>query len=203
MSRPSVGGWSSRTQVPFVRRPGDDGVELLSNFSRQQQRGGRLVDLALNFGGGIFLIGAVLGEFRQFRDGVRQRRAGQRGFQEPLRDEIGKATVRRGGMRVVFHRQREVSGRFAAGKIERIFAAPDELDDGQGKIGELFRRGGAAARQKTFERDGIRRGGKRFLEFRREFDDARPAFGITQDAAQGWKFFTRQINRGSRHSRPP
>ena len=54
----------------FVRRAGDDGVELLSNLSRQQQRSGRLAHLTLNFGGGIFLISAVLGEFRQFRNGV-------------------------------------------------------------------------------------------------------------------------------------
>ncbi len=98
-------------------------------------------------------------------------------------------------MRVVFHRERKMSGRFAAGKIQRILAATDELDDGQGKIGELFRCGGASARQESFKRDGIRCGGKLFLESSREFDNARPAFGITQDAAKGWKFFTRQINR--------
>ena len=46
----------------LVRRAGDDGVELLSNFSGQQQRRGGLVDLAFNLGGGIFLIGAMLGE---------------------------------------------------------------------------------------------------------------------------------------------
>jgi hypothetical protein len=130
----------------FVRGAGDDGVELLSNLSGQQQRGGGLVDLALNLGGGVFLIGAVLGEFRQFRDGVGQRRAGQRGFQESLRDEIREATVWCGGMRVIFHRQREVSGRFAAGEIQRVFAAADELDDGQGKVGELLR---AAARRRV------------------------------------------------------
>ena len=64
----------------FGRGAGDDGVELLSDFSGEQQRGSRLVDLALNLGGGIFLIGAVLGEICQFGDGVGQRRTGQRGF---------------------------------------------------------------------------------------------------------------------------
>ena len=73
MSRPSVGGWREPNPSAFVRRAGDDGVELLSNLSREQQRGGGLVDLALNFGGGVFLIGAVLGQFRQLRNGVGQR----------------------------------------------------------------------------------------------------------------------------------
>ncbi len=45
----------------FVRRTSDNGVECLSNLSRQQQRGGGLVDLAFNLGRGIFLIRAVLG----------------------------------------------------------------------------------------------------------------------------------------------
>ena len=188
MSRPSVGGRISRTQVPLSAAPVTMASNCLSDFSRKQQRGSGLVDLTLNLGGGIFLIGAVLGEVRQFRDGVGQWRTGQRGFQEPLRDEIRKAPVRRGGMRVIFHRQREMSGRFAAGKIQRIFAAPDELDDGQGKIGELFRCGCATSCQKSFERDGIRCGGERFLEFSREFDDARPAFGIAQDAAKDGNF---------------
>ena len=84
----------------------------------------------------------------------------------------------------------------AAGEIERIFAAADEFDDGQGKIGELFRGGGAAAGQKTFERDGVRCGGELVPEFSREFDDARPAFGITQHAAEGRKFFRSEVNRG-------
>ena len=46
----------------LVRGTSDDGIELLANFSGQQQRGGGFVDLALNLGGGIFLIGAMLGE---------------------------------------------------------------------------------------------------------------------------------------------
>ena len=179
----------------FVRSPSDDGVKLLSHLPRQQQRGRRLVDLTLHFGGGILLLGAVLGKVGQFRDGIWQGCARQRGFHEPLRDEIGKAPVRRGGMRVVFHRQRKVSGSRATGQIERIDATPDEFDDGQGKVGELFRRGGPATRQESLEGDGIRGGGKGFVEFRREGDQARPAFGITQDAAQGGKFFTRQIKR--------
>jgi len=81
-------------------------------------------------------------------------------------------------MRIVFHRQREVAGRFAAGKVERVFATPDEFDDGQGKVCELLRRGGATTRQESFECDGSWCGGQRLLEFRRECDDARPAFNV-------------------------
>ena len=161
LHEPSFGRWQDKPNPSaLVCRTGDDGVELLADFSRKQERCSGLVDLTLNLGGGVFLVGAVLGEVRQFRDGVGQWRTGQRGFQEPLCDEVRKTPVRRGGMRVIFHRQREMSRRLAAGKIQRIFAAPDELDDGQGKIGELFRGGGAAARQKTFERDSIRCGGE-------------------------------------------
>ena len=107
----------------LVRCASDDGVELLSNLSRQQQRGGGLDDPAFNFGGGVFLIGAVLGQLRQLRNGVGQRCACQRGFQQSLRDQIREAPVRRGGMRVVLYRQREMSGGIAAGEIKRVFAA--------------------------------------------------------------------------------
>jgi hypothetical protein len=113
------------------------------------------VERNLNLGGGVFLIGAVFCEVCELRNGVRQRRARQRGFQEPLHEEIGKATVRRGGMGVVLHRQRKVAGCFAAGEIERVFAAPDEFDDRQGKVGELLWGGGAATVQETFERDRL------------------------------------------------
>src|ERR1017187_3716470 len=62
----------------FFRCPGDDGVKLLSNPAGQQQRGGGLVDPALNLGGGILLIRAMLGEFCQLRVGVGQRRSASR-----------------------------------------------------------------------------------------------------------------------------
>ena len=62
----------------------------------------------------------MLGEIREFRNRVGQRRSGQCGFQEPLREEIREATVRCGGMGVVFHCQRKVSGGFAAGEIKRF-----------------------------------------------------------------------------------
>ena len=75
-------------------------------------------------------------------------------------------------MRVILYRQCKVSWSLAAGEIERVFTAPDEFDDGQRKIGELFRRGVAASRQKTFERDRIRCGRKLFAKFSRKLDDA-------------------------------
>ena len=64
----------------FVRCASDDGVELLSNLARKQQRSGGLVDPALNFGGRVFLLRAVPGQLRQLRNGVGQRSARQRGF---------------------------------------------------------------------------------------------------------------------------
>ena len=81
---------------------------------------------------------------------------------------------------------------------ERVFAAPDKFDDGQRKIRELFRGGGPSPCQKSFEGDGIRRRGKRVAQFRRQFDDAGPPFGITQYPTKRWKFFTGEINRRHR-----
>ena len=63
LHEPPFGRWLIKPYPrAFIRCAGNDGVELLSNFSGQQQRGSRLADLAFNFGGGIFLIGAMLGE---------------------------------------------------------------------------------------------------------------------------------------------
>ena len=86
-------------------------------------------------------------------------------------------------MRVIFYRQREVPGRLAPGEIQSIFAAPDELDDGQGKVGKFLGGGRAAAGQETFKCRRVRCGGKMLLELLRELDDACPALGITQHAA--------------------
>jgi len=47
----------------FGRGPGDNGVEGLPQTAGQEQRRRRIADLTLNFGGGIFLLGAMPGEF--------------------------------------------------------------------------------------------------------------------------------------------
>ena len=98
-------------------------------------------------------------------------------------------------MRVILYRQRKVSGRFATGEIQRIFAAANELDDRQGKVGERLRGGRAATGQETLEGDRSRCRGELFFELGREFDNACPVCGITQDAAEGGKVFLGQVKR--------
>ena len=103
---------------------------MLSNPTGQEQSRRRLSDPPLDLGGVVLPLRAMFGKFRQFRDAVGKRRSCHRRLQEPLRNEIGEATVRRRGVRVVLHRQTEVSGRFTAWQIECVLPSPDELDHG-------------------------------------------------------------------------
>ncbi len=59
--------------------------------------------------GVVFLLGAVNRKRAQLLQRVRQRRSGQRSLQQPLRDEVGKAPVRRRRVRVILEREPKVT----------------------------------------------------------------------------------------------
>jgi hypothetical protein len=117
-------------------------------------------------------------------------------LQKPLRDEIGEAPIRRRGVRVVLHRQPEVSGRLAAWWIERVLSSPDELDHGQGEVGELLRVSLASPGEEGFEGHGIRLVGELVPEPGRELRDAVPAFRGPQNPAEGRKSLRFEVGRG-------
>src|SRR5581483_1026071 len=85
----------------FVGGPGDNGVELLADARRQEQRGGGFADLTLDLTRIVLLFGAMRRQRAQLIAAVSRRSAGQCSLQQALRDQIRKAPVRRGRMRVV------------------------------------------------------------------------------------------------------
>ena len=153
-TRPSTGGWRSRTHVPFVRRAGDDPVELVADAARHPQRGRSLPHQPLDLVGGILLFRAVRREHRQLGESDRApSRPGDGGLEQTLRHQIGKSPVRRGRMRVVGDREREVSvGRSRRRLPPRTRRVPSSLmtlsDRSANSSGRLAR----CACEKRFER---------------------------------------------------
>src|SRR5580658_3117702 len=93
---------------PFGRGTGDEGVESLSNVGRQEERGGGLPNPPFYLSGIVLLLCTMQGERIEFLGRVRRRAAGHRRFQQPQRDQIGEAAVRRSRVRVVLERKAEV-----------------------------------------------------------------------------------------------
>jgi hypothetical protein len=60
--------------------------------------------------------------------------SGQRGFQQPLRDQIGVAAVRDSGVSIIPDRQTEMPGCTPARTFNDMFAGAHQLDDSEGKI---------------------------------------------------------------------
>ena len=102
---------------PLVRRAGHDAAERRADARRQQQRRRGLAHLPLDLRRVVLLQRAMRGERGELRVAVRRAPPVERGLDEALRDEVGKAAVRRGRMRVVLHRQREVSRRRRAREL--------------------------------------------------------------------------------------
>jgi hypothetical protein len=70
-----------------------------------------------------------------------------------LRHEIRESTIRRGGVHIVSDGETEVSGPAAITEatLENVNARAEELDDGEGQIGEVVGIGSSAFRQKFAE----------------------------------------------------
>ena len=77
-----------------------------------------------------------------------------------------------------------MSGSDVARAFENVLAGANELDHGQGKIGEVIGIGGLAAQQEIIQRFGIGLRGKFFPLLAAQLNDAIPALGRTHDAAQ-------------------
>ena len=138
-TRPSTGGRNTRTQVPFGGGAGHDAVEALAHARREQQRRGRLLDLAFDLGRVVLLLRAVARELAQLVDAVGRGRPGERGLHEPLGHEVRVAAVRRRGVGVVLHRQAEVARRRLPRQLDAVLARAEQLDDGEREIREAQR----------------------------------------------------------------
>src|SRR5689334_24619700 len=79
-------------------------------------------------------VGAVARQRRQLVDRVRRLLPRQRRLHQPVRDEVRKAPVRRGGMRVVLHRQAEMPDGLLSRFLQHVLARSHGLDDGQRQI---------------------------------------------------------------------
>ena len=99
---PRPGNAAARTALP---------VELLPDPWFQQDCRGGFRDLPLDLAGRVLHFGAVPGQRLQLIVGVGHGRLGQRGFQQALRDQIGKAAIRGGGVSIVLDGQPEVAAR--------------------------------------------------------------------------------------------
>jgi len=90
-----------------------------------------------------------------------------------------------------------VSGRFAGRWIERVLSSPDQLDHGQGEVGELLRVSLASPGEEGLEGRRIRFVGQPVSETRRELRDPVPAFRGWKDSAEGRKFLRSEAGRGT------
>src|SRR5713101_3888782 len=98
-------------------------------------------------------------------------------LQEPLSDEIRKATVGRGGVRVVLHREPKVTVRLLAGELDDVLARAQELDHGQREIREPAGIRLAALSEEGFERLRAGSRGQVSPEACGQLDEAPPPLG--------------------------
>src|SRR5258708_25025557 len=122
----------------LVRGAGDERVETLAEAVLEQQRRRRLPHLALDLRGVVFLLGAVAREGVELVGAVRGPAAGQCRLHEALADQIREAPVRRGGVRVVAHGEREVAGGLVARAWQRVLALAEQLHDGARQVPEAL-----------------------------------------------------------------
>jgi len=122
----------------------------------EQQRCLGLAHSPLDLLRGIFLLRAMLCQCLQFAQGVGRFSATQDRLEHAQRDQVGKATVRCGGVRVVAHRQAEVADRCGARLLHHVLARAHQLDDDQRQVRKAQRVGLVAPREKGLERMRIR-----------------------------------------------
>ena len=183
-SLPSTGGASSAHPGALLGGAGHDALEALPDPVLEQQRRSRLAHLTLDLRRVVLLVGAVKRQLVELGERVGGRRSCERRLEHALRDDVGEAPVRRGGVRVVAHGEAEVPDGRGAREIHGVFAGAHQLHDGEREIGEAKRIDGLAPQQERLEGGGVRLGRQLRPELPRQVHDARPALGRSQHAAQ-------------------
>jgi len=95
---------------PVIVHASHDGRIALANVRMEHHGGDAFLHVALNLARAVFHQRAALGDGIELIVGVGRRLLGEPGFEQALRDHIGKAAIGRGGVRVVLHREAEVAG---------------------------------------------------------------------------------------------
>src|SRR5262249_409732 len=130
--------------------------EALAHARLEQERRGRLADLSLDLVRVVLLLRAVSGERRELPDGVGRWLGGERGLEQPLRDQVGEPPVRGRRVRVGPPRQAEVADGRLARPLDDVLARAHELDDNERDVGEPKRVGLAPRGEKVLERLRVR-----------------------------------------------
>ena len=126
MSLPSIGGCKRRTHVPFMDAP----VTIASNFSPTLDS--NTIDAADFPTCRSTFFAASSSRYNVLRACpihhlCRAKMFSHRCFEQPLRNQIGKAAVQRHGVSIIFYRKSEVPGECFPGSSTTYSPAPNNL----------------------------------------------------------------------------
>jgi len=127
---------------PLGSDSGDDGVEGFTHPMTHRNGGQPFRHFPLDFSRGVAFLSAVRGDGGKIVVGVGSRFSVKQRFDQPLRDDVGKAPVGRGRVRVILHGKSEVPLLGIARTLQNIFARSNQLDDRQREVGEVIGIGG-------------------------------------------------------------
>ena len=185
ISLPSIGGVHYAHERALVRSAGDDVASKVSpTRDCTTIAAADFPHLTFDLVRGVFLSYTASAIWVQLAEGL----SGggmprQRGLDQALGDEIGKAAVRRGRVRVVSHREPEMSGRVVAGESAAYSPRPSRrmtLVDKYGKVS-----GAAFLRRSRNSASAIESAAAGSFSLRLgQRDDALPALRRAYDAAQ-------------------
>ena len=168
----------------LVRGTRDHGVELRTRARFEQHGRGGLVHLPLHLRGIAFLLRAVCRELPQLLLAVGRGAARERGFHEPLRDEIREAAVGRGRVRVVIDCEPEMPLDGNTRALAHILRGAEELHDRQRQVREALRGGALLPGEKVAERGRVGRRRQALAARARKLHDAAPALRRAQHPAE-------------------
>ena len=131
---------------------GDDRIEDRPYATLHDDSGQALGHLTFYFSRRVFFLRAVRGDGGQFVIGIRIWLARKHRFDQALRDNVGEAAVRRGGVRVVLYRKAKVTGSGFSGGLQNILTGTDEFDNGKGEVGKVIGIRSLAPQQEIVQR---------------------------------------------------
>ncbi len=185
-----------RTQVPFSDAPVTTASKRWPIRCSSSSAAADLRTWRSTLFGVVLLLGAVRGERLELGRRIGRRLPGERGLEQPLRDEVGKAAVGRRRVRVVAHGEAEVADRRLARPLDDVLARAHQLDDHERQVREPQRVGLRRFMQKRLERAGVRLRRQLLAVLGGDRDDPLPALGRAHDAPQRGELF------GPRESAP-
>src|SRR5438874_4090406 len=167
----------------LLRLPGHDGLERLAEAIDERGGSESLAHAALDLVRPRFSLRAVLGDFLELGVCVGQCRIGVGCFQQALIDQVGVATIRRGGVDIFRDAEAKVClVVFGTGSVEHVLAWPKQLDDGQRQVRKTVGIRGSSQREEIGEGASVRLRRQRDAVLFRNSDNAIPASRLPHDA---------------------